>query len=132
MLKKFTEGLVFGEGFAISFVAVWYFAAYFITPHSQKHTYHPKNLRQSKKLKKPMSLQKLLDRKNTKNYSFFKSSGGRAGNPTKCGVLFMAKLPTDPESKKPHTVQLWLTKKELWLIKNYRQWSRNQIITISE
>ena len=32
MLNKFKEGLVFGGGFAISFIAVWYFAAYLITP----------------------------------------------------------------------------------------------------
>ena len=32
MLKKFTEGLVFGGGFAIAFAAVWYTAAYLITP----------------------------------------------------------------------------------------------------
>jgi hypothetical protein len=32
MFKKFTEGLVFGGGFAISFVFVWYVAAYLIYP----------------------------------------------------------------------------------------------------
>jgi hypothetical protein len=32
MLKKFTEGLVFGGGFAISWMALWYIAAYLITP----------------------------------------------------------------------------------------------------
>jgi len=32
MLKKFTEGLIFGGGFTISFVVIWYFAAYFIYP----------------------------------------------------------------------------------------------------
>jgi hypothetical protein len=32
MLKKFTEGLVFGSGFGISFLALWYVAAYLITP----------------------------------------------------------------------------------------------------
>lgn len=32
MLKKFTEGLVFGSGFAISFVVIWYIAAYLIYP----------------------------------------------------------------------------------------------------
>jgi len=32
MLKKFTDGLAFGGGFAISFIALWYFAAYFIFP----------------------------------------------------------------------------------------------------
>ena len=32
MLKKFAEGLVYGCGFAISFVAVWYLAAYAIMP----------------------------------------------------------------------------------------------------
>jgi hypothetical protein len=32
MLKKFNEGLLFGGGFAISFVTVWYVAAYLITP----------------------------------------------------------------------------------------------------
>lgn len=32
MLKKFTKGLVFGGGFAIAFVAVWYIAAYSAIP----------------------------------------------------------------------------------------------------
>lgn len=32
MFKKFTEGLVFGSGFAISFTVLWYVAAYLITP----------------------------------------------------------------------------------------------------
>lgn len=32
MLNKFKEGLVFGGGFAISFIGIWYMAAYFITP----------------------------------------------------------------------------------------------------
>lgn len=32
MLKKFTDGLVFGSGFAIAFIAFWYVAAYFIFP----------------------------------------------------------------------------------------------------
>ena len=32
MLDKFKEGLIFGAGFAISFVAIWYMAAFFITP----------------------------------------------------------------------------------------------------
>lgn len=32
MLKKFGEGLAFGAGFAISFVPIWYIAAYLIFP----------------------------------------------------------------------------------------------------
>lgn len=32
MLKKFTEGLVFGSGFAISFIAIWYIATYSLYP----------------------------------------------------------------------------------------------------
>ena len=32
MLKKFIEGIVFGSGFTISFVAIWYVAAYLIYP----------------------------------------------------------------------------------------------------
>ena len=32
MLKKFIEGLVFGGGFGISFLVLWYFAAYAVTP----------------------------------------------------------------------------------------------------
>ena len=32
MSNKFTEGLLFGGGFAISFVIIWYLAAYFISP----------------------------------------------------------------------------------------------------
>jgi hypothetical protein len=40
MFKKFTEGLVFGGGFGISFILLWYIAAYliypiFVTPHIQ-------------------------------------------------------------------------------------------------
>ena len=32
MFKKFLEGLVFGGGFGISFLILWYFAAYVVTP----------------------------------------------------------------------------------------------------
>lgn len=32
MLKKFTEGLAFGGGFGISFIALWYLTAYVIYP----------------------------------------------------------------------------------------------------
>ena len=32
MLKKFTEGLAFGGGFGISFIALWYLTAYIIYP----------------------------------------------------------------------------------------------------
>lgn len=32
MIKKFTDGLVFGSGFAISFIALWCVAAYLIQP----------------------------------------------------------------------------------------------------
>lgn len=32
MLKKFTDGLMFGGGFTISFIVLWYLAAYIITP----------------------------------------------------------------------------------------------------
>lgn len=41
MFKKFTEGLVFGGGFGVSFIFLWYMAAYliypiFVTPHIQE------------------------------------------------------------------------------------------------
>ena len=32
MLKKFIEGLIFGGGFGIAFLGLWYVAAYLITP----------------------------------------------------------------------------------------------------
>ena len=32
MFKKFIEGLMFGGGFTISFVVIWFVAAYFISP----------------------------------------------------------------------------------------------------
>jgi len=32
MFNKFTEGLAFGGGFGVSFLIVWYLAAYFISP----------------------------------------------------------------------------------------------------
>lgn len=31
-MKKFTEGFLFGGGFSISFIIVWYLSAYLITP----------------------------------------------------------------------------------------------------
>ncbi|MEA2013153.1 MAG: hypothetical protein U9O87_08800 [Verrucomicrobiota bacterium] len=37
--------------------------------------------------------------------------------PTSGGVLFMPKLPTNSAKKRPSTVQMWLTKDKLWLIK---------------
>jgi hypothetical protein len=32
MGRKFMEGLIFGAGFAVSFILLWYVAAYWVTP----------------------------------------------------------------------------------------------------
>jgi hypothetical protein len=37
MLKKFTEGLVFGGGFAIAFVAIWYATDFLLSPAMPNH-----------------------------------------------------------------------------------------------
>jgi len=117
MFNKFTEGVFFGAGFAISFVAIWYFAAYFITPSFTSYSVNSQDTVEIKDTKKAKIISEIKQSSEHKKYSFFKSNGEKRAVPHNGGVLYMAKLPTDNNSIKPYTVQLWLTEKELWLIK---------------
>lgn len=117
MLNKFKEGLFFGGGFAISFIAIWYLAAYFITPSLTSYSYTSKEPSEISNTRKPKVVEEIQNSNENKEYSFFIDSGRDMEIPHNGGVLYMAKLPTDSSAKYPNTVQLWLTSKELWLIK---------------
>ena len=69
MLKKFIEGLVFGAGFTISFLILWYFASFVITPALVSHQFGqkiPEQLSESKSEPGPTIQKKIEEFRETK------------------------------------------------------------------
>jgi hypothetical protein len=119
MIRKFLEGLVFGGGFGISFIAIWYIAAYIVTTLmiSSEVNISSDELAEITETTTANVIREQPESRKHRDYSFFKSTSIPMDIPNNGGILSMAKLPTQPEAKRPSTVQLWLTKNEFWLIK---------------
>lgn len=120
MLKKFTDGLVFGAGFAAAFVIIWNIGMAFVLPKTIEalNNPHPK----IPKFDHPKQAESITPHYSTesatkKDFSFFKSRGEAMQIPHGGGILAMTPLSTPATSKKPYTYQLWLTSSELWQIK---------------
>ncbi|MCW8930501.1 MAG: hypothetical protein OQL19_09715 [Gammaproteobacteria bacterium] len=76
MYKKFTEGLIFGAGFGISFIALWYAAVYLLNPllmsSSEEHIVNNKLSSIESETKK--SISEKLEQLNS-NYQSFRELG---------------------------------------------------------
>jgi hypothetical protein len=118
LLRKFVDGLAFGAGLAISFVAVWCIAAYFVLPRLMG----PVAMETSTpKFEKPTDAQVVTPdpRAGTKerDFSFFRHSADRMAIPQGGGILAMAPVTTAAGARRPSTYQLWLTEAGLWQIR---------------
>lgn len=118
MLKKFTDGLIFGVGFAISLVIIWSIGIAVVIPRAidsfnTTNTKSPEfeNPKQAEILEPVPSISAKND------FSFFKSTGERMQIPKDGGILAMSPLHTPPNSERPSTYQLWLTETSLWQIR---------------
>jgi hypothetical protein len=118
VLKKFADGLALGAGFAISFVAVWSIAMYFVVPRLMESATRETSI---PKFEKPADAQVATpdpraERKD-RDFSFFKHSANRMAIPQGGGILAMAPMTTPADAKRPSTYQLWLTEAGLWQIR---------------
>jgi hypothetical protein len=122
MLKRFLDGLVFGSGFAIAFVAISALAMSFVIPSmmervatttKQPEFNNPREARVADRA--PASTPE------RKDFSFFKHSGERMKIPPGGGILAMSPMSTAQGSKRPSTYQLWLTESKLWQIRTVEE-----------
>ena len=118
MLKRFLDGLVFGSGFAIAFVAIWALAMSFVIPSMMERvattTKQPEfNNPREAQVADPAP----ASTPERKDFSFFKHSGERMKIPPGGGILAMSPMSTPQGSKRPSTYQLWLTESKLWQIR---------------
>lgn len=120
MLKKFFHGLVFGAGFGIAFVAIWFVGmTYFLPKAFETAQKEPEFTNpQTAEIAKP---DPTVSIPSSKEFSFFKHSENRMKIPKNGGILSMSPISTPAGSKRPSTYQLWLTHSELWQIRTIEE-----------
>ena len=120
MLKKFFHGLVFGAGFGIAFVAIWFVGVTYLLPKAFETAQKEPEFTnpQTAEIAKPdLNVSIPL----SKEFSFFKHSENRMKIPENGGILAMSAISTLAGSKRPSTYQLWLTHSELWQIRTIEE-----------
>ena len=116
MLKKFTDGLIFGSGFAIALIIILSLGIIFALPKALD-TLSPANPK-APEFKNPKPAEIYIPVPSTnKDFSFFKSDGERMKIPSFGGILSMSTMQSPPDTKRPSTYQLWLTETSLWQIR---------------
>jgi hypothetical protein len=125
MLKIFLDGLIFGCGFAIAFVAIWIIwtiGVSLVLPRMMESitttTKQPKfNNPTEAKIADPAP----AGASEKRDFSFFKGSGERMKIPPGGGLLAMSPISTAQGSKRSSTYQLWLTDSKLWQIRTVEE-----------
>ncbi len=123
MLKRFLDGLVFGAGFAIAFVAIWALAMSFVIPSMMESV--ATTATKQPEFNNPKEAQVAdpapAGTPGREDFSFFKHSGERMKIPPGGGILAMSPMTTAQGSKRPSTYQLWLTESKLWQIRTVEE-----------
>lgn len=118
MLKRFIDGLVFGAGLAIAFVAVsaigFYFALPEILSSATVETRQPTFDNPKEAVVAEPQPGITLD---SREFSFYKDTGRRMQVPAGGGILSMSPVTTIKGANRPSTYQLWLTENKLWQIR---------------
>jgi len=124
MLKKILDGLLFGFGFAIAFVAVWGVSMMYVMPRLWE-SYPPKMETREPEFNKPSDAQFAAPKPGLaiekKDFSFFKHAKDRMQVPPGGGILAMSPMSTVQGSKRPSTYQLWMTESKLWQIRTIEE-----------
>lgn len=116
MLKKFTDGLIFGSGFAVALIIILSLGIIFVLPKALDtlSSANPK----TQEFKNPKPADAFIPESSAnKDFSFFKSDGERMKIPNFGGILSMSVIQSAPDAKRPSTYQLWLTETSLWQIR---------------
>src|SRR5258708_39419994 len=111
MPKKFLEGVVFGGGFALAFVAIWMiwtFGMTYFMPRIMGSSFTTNE----PEFKKPVEAQDAspapVGLPESKDFNFFKPSADRTKSPQGGGVLALSPMNTAKCSKRPSTYPLLL------------------------
>ncbi|WP_275098896.1 hypothetical protein [Sedimenticola hydrogenitrophicus] len=114
MLKKFIQGIVFGAGAAIAFVAVWLVAMSYVIPPAIE-----KMANKSPDMSGAQTAKVLpVDPKQTKGREYFIHKGREVERkiPDGGGMLSISVLEDDGQQDRPSTFQAWVTESEAYII----------------
>ena len=115
MLKKFLNGLVFGAGFTIAFVAIWTISLSYVVP-----TVFENATKKSPDLAGGTETTVVPIEKGQESVRSFKLHKGREEEwkiPVGGGILSIAVLEEDSGKSRPSTFQAWVTETDAFAIK---------------
>jgi hypothetical protein len=116
LLRKFLEGLMFGAGFIVAAVVLWFVGWTLILPRV-----FSSGVAETPSFTNPSEAKALESQSASstppRGYSFFKDSDSRMKIPPGGGLLAMALTKTPAGAERPNTYQMWLTETSLWQIR---------------
>ena len=115
MWKKFVQGLFFGSGAAIAFVAIWIVSASYVIPAAMKEI---ANQTPDMSGGKPADVIPLAEDGSvpTRQFELHKGMEHERKIPQGGGMLSIAVLPADSGYSRPSTFQAWVTESEAFII----------------
>lgn len=119
MFKKILNGLIFGSGFAIAFLAILYFGLQIIFPgvnsSSDRVPEFSSNAQKAEVIEQEERVASI--NKSTRDFKLYNDTRPKMEVSSGGGILSIATVFTPTENLKPNTYQLWITEKEFWQIR---------------
>ena len=118
MLKKFLNGLIFGSGFAIAFLAMLYFGLQMIFPSVNDSSDRVPEFSNAQKVEVIKQEERVVSIENsTRDFKLYNDTRPEMAVSSGGGIVSIATVFTPPENLKPNTYQLWITESEFWQIR---------------
>ncbi|WP_025820695.1 hypothetical protein [Shewanella marina] len=114
MFKKFLNGLVFGSGFAIAFVAIWAIGLSYVIPMVIENTSNKEPDMSGSKIESVVPLAKDTTKK--REYKLHKGAEYERKIPMNGGMLSIAIFDEDSGKDRPNSFQAWVTKNEAFIV----------------
>ena len=118
MFKKFLNGLIFGSGFSIAFLAILYFGLQLIFPGvngSSDRVPEFSNTQKAEVIEQEELVTSI--NKSTRNFKLYNDARPKMEISSGGGIFSIATVFTPSENIKPNTYQLWVTENEFWQIR---------------
>jgi hypothetical protein len=118
VFKKFINGLIFGSGFGIAFLAILYFGLQIILPGVNESSDRVPEFSNAQKAEVIEQEERVasLD-KSSRDFKLYNDTRPKMEVSSGGGIFSIAAVFTPPENIKLNTYQLWITKNEFWPIR---------------
>ena len=118
MFKRFLNGLIFGSGFAIAFLAILYFGLQIIFPGVNGSSDRVPEFSNAQKAEVIEQEERVVSIENSaRDFKLYNDTRPKMEVSSGGGIFSIATVFTPPENLKPNTYQLWITENEFWQIR---------------